>query len=108
MKIKSGKIPDPNSYDMDKYNSALFCQAKHNKLDEARVLRYLKKRHDNIEKNDYSMLDQNMIRTIVAKYMYRSKLNLKDRYHNIRINPDHEKYIAFIILFGQYMTGVMQ
>src|SRR5690606_10352353 len=54
------------------------------------------------------MPDQDAIRNAVARAKYRSKIDLSDAYHQIRINPKHEKHAGFRTPWGVYNSRVMQ
>jgi len=46
--------------------------------------------------------DQSNIINTVANAKCRSKIDLRDGYHNLRIIPEHEKHTAFKTPFGVY------
>ena len=45
---------------------------------------------------------------MIARHPYRSKIDLSDGYHQIRIFPPHEQYTAFSTPKGVYRSRVMQ
>ena len=87
---------------------SLFMIPKHDKPNEARYL------HDLIDRNNITRKDHTPIPDIcnivntVARHPFRSKLDLTDGYHNIRVEPDSEQFTSFYIPFGTYRTKVMQ
>jgi len=65
-------------------------------------------RNDNTYDNPPNIPDQANIINAVANAKFRSKIDLSDGYHNLRIIPEYEKHTAFKTLFGVYRTRVMQ
>jgi len=51
---------------------------------------------------------QSLIRNTVTTHPFRSKLDISDGYHTIRVHPPHEKHSAFSTLYGTYRTRVMK
>src|SRR4029077_12141892 len=78
---------------------SLFMIKKHDKPNEARFL------HDLVERNKITRKDKTPIPDIptiintVARHPYRSKIDLTDGYHNVRIEPDSEKFTSFYTPF---------
>jgi len=103
---KSGRVykPDPP----DQSCSAIFMIPKIDKPDEARFLHDLVAWNDNTDDDPLNIPDQSNIINAVANAKFRSKIDLSDRYHNLRIIPEHEKHTAFKTPFGVYRTRVMQ
>src|SRR5215217_5239225 len=70
--------------------------------------------HDLPNRNNHAVLDltpmpdQDAIRNAVARAKFRSKIDLSDAYHQIRINPEYEKHAGFGSLWGVYNSRVMQ
>ncbi|HLP34462.1 MAG TPA: reverse transcriptase domain-containing protein [Amoebophilaceae bacterium] len=87
---------------------SLFMIPKNDKPNEARFLHDLRARNDNTIPDPTPIPDQKSILNQIARHPYRSKIDLSDGYHNVRIIPDHEKYTSFITPFGTYRTRVMQ
>ena len=52
--------------------------------------------------------DQSCIINTIARYPFRSKIDLSNGYNNIRIHPAHEKHNAFVIPSGTHGTRVME
>ena len=73
-----------------------------------RFLHYLRARNDITVKDNTPILDITCIINAVAKSKYRSKIDLTDGYHNVRIETESEKYTSFNTPFGTYRTRVMQ
>jgi len=103
---KSGRVYKPNPPDTS--CSAIFMIPKIDKPDEARFLHDLVARNDNTYDDPPNIADQSNIINAVASAKFRSKIDLSDRYHNLRIIPEHEKHTTFKILVGVYRTRVMQ
>ena len=83
---------------------SMFMIQKHDKKDQARFLHDLVDRNTNTRKNNTPIPDIPSIINTVARHPYRSKIDLTDGYHNVRINPDDEKYTAFYTPYGTYRT----
>jgi len=81
---------------------------KIDKPDEARFLHDLVARNDNTYDDPPNITDQSNIINAVANAKFRSKVDLIDRYHNLRIILEHEKHTAFKTPFRVYRTRVMQ
>jgi len=103
---KSGRVYKPNPPDTS--CSAIFMIPKIEKPDEARFLHDLVARNDNIYDDLPNIPDQANIVNAVANSKFRSKIDLSDGYHNLRIIPEHEKHTAFKTPFRVYRTRVMQ
>jgi len=81
---------------------------KIDKPDEARFLYDLVARNDNTYDNLPNMPDQSNIINAVVNAKLRSKIDLSDGYHNLRIILEHKKHTAFQTPFGVYRTRVIQ
>jgi len=103
---KSGRVYKPTPPDQS--CSAIFMTLKIDKPDKARFLHDLVARNDNTYYNPPNIPDQYNIINAVANTKFRSKIDLTDRYHNLRIIPEYEKHTAFKTPFGVYRTRVMQ
>jgi len=103
---KSGRVYKPNPPDTS--CSAIFMILKIDKPDEARFLHDLVARNDNTYNDLLNIPDQSNIINAVANTKLDSKIDLSDRYHNLRIIPEHEKHTAFKTPFRVYRTRVMQ
>ena len=81
------------------------------KIDDPSKLRYI---HDLVKSNEETELphalipSQSLIRNIVTTYPFRSKIDISDGYHTIRVHAPYEKYTAFSTPYGTYRTRVMQ
>jgi len=70
--------------------------------------------HDLVKRNEETDLQpalipsQSLIRNVVATNPFRSKIDISDSYHTIRVYPPHEKCTAFSTPYGTYRTRVMQ
>jgi len=95
---KSGQVYKPNP--LETSCSAIFIIPKIDKPDEARFLHDLVARNDNTYDDPPNIPDQANIINAVANTKFRSKVDLSDGYHNLRIIPEHEKHTAFKIPFG--------
>jgi len=68
------------------------------KMDDPSKPRYI---HDLVKRNEETELQlalipsQSLIRNAVATHPFRSKIEISDGYHTIRVHPPHEKYTAF-------------
>ena len=87
---------------------SIFMVKKFDKPNEARFVHDLRARNDITVKDKTPIPDITCIINAVAKSKYRSKIDLTDGYHNVRIETDSEKYTSFNTLFGTYRTRVMQ
>jgi len=81
---------------------------KIDKPDGARFLHDLVARNDNTYDDPPNSPNQSNIINAVANTNFCSKIDLSDRYHNLRIIAEHEKHTAFKISFQVYRTRVMQ
>src|SRR5258705_1271714 len=81
---------------------------KIDKQKEARFLHDLKDRNDNTYPNKTPIPDIPSIINCIARHPYRSKIDITNAYHEVRILPEHEKYAAFATPFGTFRTRVMQ
>jgi len=81
------------------------------KMDDPSKPRYI---HDLVKRNEETELQpalipsQSLIRNAVATHHFRSKIDISDGYHPIRVHPPHEKYTGFSTPFGTYRTRVIQ
>jgi len=81
------------------------------KMDDPSKPRYI---HDMVKRNEETELQpalihsQSLIRNAVATHPFRSKIDMSNGYHTIRVHPPHEKYTAFSTSYGTYRTSVMQ
>ena len=74
---------------------SMFMIKKHDKQNEARFLHDLVDRNANMRKDITSILDIPSIINTVARHPYRSKIDLTDGYHNVRIEPESEEFTSF-------------
>ena len=85
----------------------LFIIGKIDKPEEARFLHDLKDRNDNTYPDKTSIPDIPSIINCIARHLYRSKIDITNAYHEVRILPEYEKYAAFATPFGTFRTRVM-
>jgi hypothetical protein len=88
--------------------STLMCVPKNPKnTDLLRTVVDLREKNDNTVKDLTPFPDQDMIRSDVAKAPYRSKIDLRDFYEQIRVEPDDVSHNAFSCPYGTYISEVM-
>ena len=82
------------------------------KIDKPKEARFL---HDLVERNKLTRKDHTPIPDIpsilntIAKHPFRSKIDITDGYHNVRIEPSSKEFSSFYISnMGTYRTRVMQ
>ena len=85
----------------------MFMIKKHDKQNKARFLHDLVDHNANTQKDNTPIPDIPSIINTVARHSYRSKIDLTDGYHNIRIEPENEKFTSFYTPFGTFRTRVM-
>src|SRR4029077_13257674 len=71
---------------------SIFMVKKFDKPNEVRFLHDLVDQNANTRKDNTPIPDIPSIINMVARHPYRSKIDLTDGYHNVRIKPDNEKY----------------
>jgi len=103
---KSGQVYKP--IPPDQSCSAIFMIPKIDKPDEVRFLHDLVAQNDNTYDDSPNIPDQSNIINRVANAKFRSKIDLSDGYHNLRIIPENEKHTVYKTPFGVYRTRVMQ
>ena len=87
---------------------AMFIIPEIDEPDEGRFL------HDLVVRNGYTIMeppdipDQASIINTIARYVFRSTIDLRHRYYNIRIQSSHENHSASVTLSGTYSTRIMQ
>ena len=67
-----------------------------------------RKRNDNTVKDVTPLPDQDMIRHDVSRANYRSKIDLRDAYEQVRVEPEDTWKTAFATVLGTYLSMVMQ
>ena len=87
---------------------SMFMIKKHDKQNEARFLHDLVDRNANTRKDNTPIPDIPSIINTVARHPYRSKTDLTEGYHNVRIEPESEEFTSFYTPFGTFRTRVMQ
>ena len=92
----------------DSAPSSMFMIKKMDKPNEARFLHDLVDRNKNTKKDKTPIPDMKLILNTIARHPYRSKIDLTDGYHNVRIAEEDEKYTSFNTPFGTFRTKVMQ
>jgi len=75
---------------------------------EARFVINLKPRNANTRKMHTPLPDMTGIRNTLAAHPYRSKLDFKNAYEQIRIVPEHVKHSGFSTIFGTFTSNVAQ
>ena len=78
---------------------SMFMIKKHDKQNEARFLHDLVNCNANIQKDNTLIPDIPSIINTVARHPHRSKIDLTDGYHNVRIEPVSEKFTTFYTPF---------
>ena len=81
---------------------------KYDKPNEARFLFDLVDRNKITQKDNTPIPDITSIINQIARHPFRSKIDLTDGYHNVRIEPESEKYASFYTTIGIFRTRVMQ
>ena len=74
---------------------SMFMIKKDDKQNEARFLHDLVDRNANTRKANTLIPDIPSIINTVARHPYRSKIDLTDGYHNVRIEPESEEFTLF-------------
>jgi len=87
---------------------AMFVIPKMDDQSKRRFIHNLVKRNEETELQPALIPSQSLIRNAVATHPFRSKIDMSDGYHTIRVHPPHEKYTAFSTPFVSYRTRVMQ
>jgi len=87
---------------------AMFVIPKMDDPSKPRYIHDLVKRTEKTELQPALIPSQSLIRNAVATHPFRSKIDISDGYHTIRVHPPHEKYTAFSTPYGTYRTRVMQ
>jgi hypothetical protein len=86
--------------------SPMLCLAKKNGT--LRTVVDCRERNDNTEKDATPLPDQDMIRNDLARFKYRSKIDLSDAYEQVRVEPEDVPNTAFLTYMGTYLSNVMQ
>jgi len=102
---KSGRVYKPTPPDQS--CSAIFMIPKIDKSNEARFFYNVVAQNDNTYDDPPNIPDQSNIINAVANAKFRSKIDLSDGYHNLRIIPEHKKHTAFKRPFSVCRTRVM-
>ena len=92
----------------DSSASSIFMIKKDDKQNEARFLHDLVDRNANTRKANTPILDILSIINTVARHPYRSKIDLTDGYHDVRIEPESEEFTLFYTPFATSRPRVMQ
>ena len=61
-----------------------------------------------VTKDNTPILDIPSIINTVVRHPYRSKIDLTDGYHNVRIEPESEEFSSFYTPFGTFRTRFLQ
>ena len=83
---------------------SMFMIKKHDKQNKARFLYDLVDRNANTRKDNTPIPDIPSIINTVARQPCRSKIDLTDGYHNVRIEPESEEFTSFYTPFGTFRT----
>ena len=87
---------------------SMFMIKKHDRQNEVRFLYDLVDCNANARKDNTLIPDIPSIINTVAHHHYRSKIDLTDGYHNVRIEPESVEFTSFYTPFGTFRTIVMQ
>jgi len=87
---------------------AMFVISKMDDPFKPRYIYDLVKRNEKTELQPALIPNQSLIRNTVATHSFRSKIDISDGYHTIRVHPLYEKYTVFSTPYGTYRTRVMQ
>ena len=87
--------------------SPMFCTPKKDPT-QARFVIDLRKRNSVTQHLPVDPGDQDHILHTLARARYRSAIDLKDGYPQVRIHPDDEKFAAFITPQGTFATRTME
>src|SRR5690606_15812830 len=87
--------------------SPMFCTPKKDPT-QARFVVDLRKRNSVTQHLPVDPGDQDHILHTLARARYRSAIDLKDGYPQVRIHPDDEKFAAFITPQGTFATRTME
>ena len=87
---------------------SMFMIKIHDKQNEARFLHDLVDHNANTRKNNTPIPDIPSIMNTVARHPYRSKIDLTDGYHNVRIEPESEEFTSSYTPFRTFRTRVKQ
>jgi len=87
---------------------AMFVIPKMDDLSKPRYIHDLVKRNEETELQPALIPSQSLIRNAVATHPFRSKIDISDGYHTIRVHPPHEKYTTLSTPYDTYRTRVMQ
>ena len=104
IELKSGRIYQVT----DSSTCNLLMIGKTDKPEEAQFLYDLKDRNDNTYPDKTSIPDILSIINCIARHPYRSKIDITNTYHKVKILPEHKKYAAFTTPFGTFRIRVMQ
>jgi len=88
--------------------SAMFVIPKMDDLSKPRCIHNLVKRNEETKLQPALIPSQSLIKNAVATHPFRSKIDISNSYHTIRVHTPNEKYTAFSTPYGTYRTRVMQ
>ena len=88
--------------------SAMFVIPKMDDLSKPKYIHDLVKINEETELQPALIPSQSLIRTRVATHPFRSKIDISNGYHTIRVHSPHENYITFSTPYGTYRTRVIQ
>ena len=81
---------------------------KHDKQNKARFLYDLVNHKANTRKDNTPISDIRSIIKIVSRHPYRSKIDLTNGYHKVRIQPESDECTSFYTPFGTFRTRIIQ
>ena len=85
----------------------MFCMPKPGKPDEPHFVTDFRQRNENTVRDNYLLPNMTHILNDIARAKYRSLIDLKDAFFQIRIHPDDEWKTAFKTPFGMFNSRVM-
>ena len=87
--------------------ASMFCVPKPGKPDEPRFVTDFRQRNANTVRDNYPLPNMTHIINDIARAKFRSLIDLKDAFFQIRIHPEDEWKTAFKTPFGMFNSRVM-
>ena len=87
--------------------ASMFCVPKPGKPDEPRFVTDFRQRNANTVRDNYPLPNMTHIINDIARAKFRSLVDLKDTFFQIRIHPEDEWKTAFKTPFGMFNSRVM-
>jgi len=94
--------------DHDTNMVVLFIQAKRDDASKPRGILDARDWNETVDPNHTPLPRIEELMELVAACKYWSKIDLADRYHNIRIEEDSEQHSTFLTHMGYYRSRIMQ